>query len=82
MKKNLFICTDNCPWQNKNRGKMTLWLSLDREGIFKSIEHRFIVTGHTHLPSHRKFVVLENHARCYYSQLYDLGGMWIHLIKS
>lgn len=32
---------------------MCLWMQLVKEGFFKSIEHRFLVVGHTDLPCDR-----------------------------
>ncbi|CAH2009500.1 unnamed protein product [Acanthoscelides obtectus] len=62
-KEHLVVFTDNCGGQNKNWVIMSLWLQLVREGFFKSIEHRFLIPGHTHLPSDRDFAIIEKHKR-------------------
>lgn len=48
------VFTDNCGGQNKNWFVMGLWMQLVREKKYKSIEHRFLIPGHTHLPSGRR----------------------------
>lgn len=34
-----------------------------REGLFEKIEHRFLVSGHTFLPSDRDFALIEKYKR-------------------
>ncbi|CAG9763534.1 unnamed protein product [Ceutorhynchus assimilis] len=65
----LVVFTDNCGGQNKNWLIMALWLQLVREKKFKSIEHRFLVSGHTYLPCDRDFAQIEKHKR-YLRQIY------------
>jgi hypothetical protein len=59
---------------------MALWISLVRKGNFKSIDHRFLVTGHSHLTSDKNFAMIENRARSYFSQVF-YPDMWIHLVE-
>lgn len=65
----LIVYTDNCGGQNKNWFLMLLWLQLVREKKYKSIEHRFLVSGHTYLPSDRDFAVIEKYKK-YLRQVY------------
>nr|CAH7735094.1 unnamed protein product [Callosobruchus chinensis] len=55
--RNLIIYTDNCGGQNKNWVLISLWKQLVTEGVFESIEHRFLLVGHTHQPSDRDFAI-------------------------
>nr|CAH7762462.1 unnamed protein product [Callosobruchus chinensis] len=52
--RNLIIYTDNCGGQNKNWVLISLWKQLVTEGVFESIEHRFLLVGHTHRPKEVK----------------------------
>lgn len=61
--KQLLVYTDNCAGQNKNWLKMSLWLQMIREGLFEKIEHRFLVSGHTFLPSDRDFALIEKYKK-------------------
>jgi hypothetical protein len=61
--KNLIIYTDNCGGQNKNWVLISLWKQLVAEGVFDSVEHRFLVVGHTHLPSDRDFAMIEKYKK-------------------
>lgn len=67
--EDLILYTDNCGGQNKNWLLMLLWLQLVREKKYKTIEHRFLVSGHTYLPSDRDFAVIERHKK-YLRQVY------------
>nr|CAH7734334.1 unnamed protein product [Callosobruchus chinensis] len=66
----LIVFTDNCGGQNKNWTVMCLWLQLIRQKKFKVIEHRFLVPGHTHLPSDRDFAAIEKRKK-YLKQVYS-----------
>lgn len=59
---------------------MSLWLQMVREKKFKSIEHRFLVSGHTFLPSDRDFALIEK-AKKYHQNIYDPNG-WIECIEA
>lgn len=65
----VIIYTDNCGGQNKNWVLMMLWLQLVRENRYNAIEHRFLVSGHTYLPSDRDFAVIEKHKK-FLKQIY------------
>ncbi|KAF2883779.1 hypothetical protein ILUMI_22365 [Ignelater luminosus] len=61
--------------QSKKYVLMALWLPLVRDNVYKSIEHRFLVLGHTHLPSERDFATIEKHKK-YMEQIYT-PEQWI-----
>lgn len=56
---NLIVFSDNCAGQNKNWNVMALWQMMVRDQIYKTIEHRFPVPGHTRLPCDRDFGIIE-----------------------
>ena len=58
-KDRLIVYSDNCPGQNKNCVTMALWLHLVGTRRFTSIEHNFLITGHTLLPSDQHFASVE-----------------------
>lgn len=68
-KDELIIFTDNCGGQNKNWSIVSLWLQLLREKRYSVIQHRFLVSSHTHLPSDRDFTSIEK-KRKYLKQIY------------
>ncbi|KAJ6639452.1 hypothetical protein Bhyg_12197 [Pseudolycoriella hygida] len=53
--KHLVIYSDNCGGQNKNWNLMAIWRQLVLDGVYESIEHRFLIPGHTH----RDFALIE-----------------------
>lgn len=75
----LIVFTDNCGGQNKNWTIMSLWLQMIREKKFKIIEHRFLVPGHTHLPSDRDFAAIEKHKK-YLKQVYS-PDQWCDAVR-
>ncbi|XP_050518265.1 uncharacterized protein LOC126892670 [Diabrotica virgifera virgifera] len=77
--ENLVVFTDNCGGQNKNWLIMALWLQLVREKIYKTIEHRFLVSGHTHLPSDRDFALIEKHKK-YVTQVFS-PEEWFEIVR-
>lgn len=66
----LIVYTDNCSGQNKNWSLICLWQQLVREGLFKVIEHKFLVVGHTYLPCDRDFTIIEKYKRHNMKQVY------------
>ncbi|XP_072387218.1 uncharacterized protein [Diabrotica undecimpunctata] len=66
----LIVYTDNCSGQNKNWSLICLWQQLTIEGIFTSIEHKYLVVGHTRLPCDRDFAVIEKYKRHRLKQVY------------
>lgn len=58
---------------------MSLWLQLIREQKFKSIEHRFLIPGRTHLPPDRDFAAIEKHKK-YLKQVYS-PDQWYEAVK-
>nr|CAH7713898.1 unnamed protein product [Callosobruchus chinensis] len=79
LKEDLVVFTDNCGGQNKNWVVMSLWLQLVREKYFKLIEHRFLISGQTHLASDRDFAIIEKHKK-YVKQVYCPDD-WVDIIR-
>lgn len=77
--ENLLVFTDNCGGQNKNWLIMALWLQLVREKVYKTIEHRFLISGHTHLPSDRDFALIEKHKK-YVKQVFS-PEEWFDIVR-
>ncbi|XP_039283499.1 uncharacterized protein LOC111052342 isoform X2 [Nilaparvata lugens] len=69
--KKLVIFTDNCGGQNKNWNIMSLWSHLVRSKRFESIEHYFLITGHTFLPSDRDFAIIEKYHTKHCQNVYN-----------
>lgn len=78
--KNLIVYTDNCGGQNKNWVIVSLWKQLIAENMFDTIEHRFLVVGHTHLPSDRDFAIIEKHKKKL-NAVYDPED-WYNAVKN
>lgn len=62
-KKNLIIWSDNCAAQNKNRMMIFVYCFLISCGIFETIEHKFLVSGHSFLQCDRDFSLIEKRKR-------------------
>ncbi|XP_041976930.1 uncharacterized protein LOC121731529 [Aricia agestis] len=58
-KDHLIIWCDNCAGQNKNRMMLFLLMYLVANGHFKSIEQKFLITGHSFLQCDRDFGIIE-----------------------
>ncbi|GFO00523.1 hypothetical protein PoB_002702800 [Plakobranchus ocellatus] len=57
---NLIAWSDSCGGQNKNKNIIGFWYHLVHvKQIFKSLEHKFSIPGHTFLPCERDFGVIE-----------------------
>ena len=78
--KTLIVFSDNCTGQNKNWSVICLWRNLVKEGIFQSVEHRFLTVGHTHLPSDRDFANIEKYKRHYLKTVYTPED-WYKAVK-
>lgn len=57
--KRLVVYSDNCGGQNKNRNLISFWRQSVLDGVYESIEHRFLIPGHTRLPCDRDFALIE-----------------------
>ena len=54
------VCySDSCFGQNKNFSMICFWNSLILQKLFKRIDHKFLVRGHTYLPNDRDFSHIE-----------------------
>lgn len=59
----LIVFSDNCGGQNKNWNFIAFWIMLVNEGLYKSIEHRFPLPGHTRMPCDKVFGIIKNHKK-------------------
>lgn len=50
---------DNCRGQNKNRTMIFLMIWLVSKGIFKEVQHKLLIKGHTFLACVRDFAQIE-----------------------
>lgn len=62
-KRNLIIWSDNCAGQNKNKIILFTLIFLVSNGVFDSIEQRFLVSGHSFMPCDRDFALIEKRKR-------------------
>ncbi|KAJ4429282.1 hypothetical protein ANN_26286 [Periplaneta americana] len=62
-KKKLIVWSDNCSTQNKNRIMIFLYMFLIGCGVYESIEHKYLVSGHSFLACDRDFAVIEKRAK-------------------
>lgn len=62
-KKKLVVWSDNCAGQLKNRMLVFLYKYLVAIGMFDTIEHKFLVTGHSFSSADRDFAVIEKRAK-------------------
>lgn len=51
--KKLFVFSDNCAGQNKNYNFIALYNYLISSGMFEEIEHYYLISRHTYLPTIR-----------------------------
>lgn len=79
--EHLVVYSDNCSGQNKNWLFVAFWLQLIREHFFKTIEHRFFVSGHTYMPCDRDFGVIETYKKKYISNIYCPND-WFEVVKN
>lgn len=58
-KKVLTMWSDNCCGQNKNKMILMLWIYLVIKGTFHTVDHKFLVSGHSFLSCDRDFAQIE-----------------------
>lgn len=78
-KKHLIVFSDSCFGQNKNITLVAFWMYLVQSGRFNTIEHKYLVPGHTYLPCDREFWVIEKKKRTL-SVVYTPEG-WVDLVR-
>lgn len=62
-KKHLTLQSDNCGGQLKNRMLVFLYMWLIQWEIFDTIQHNFLLTGHSYSSADRDFGVIEKRAK-------------------
>ena len=60
--KSMSLCSDSCNEQNRNI-KTLLKLVQDPDISIDTTDHKFLVSGHSHLPNDREFGVIESAIR-------------------
>ena len=61
--KKLYIFSDNCPGQNKNKIIILFYLFLVHKRFFEEVYHIFFQTGHTYMNADSHFATIENAVR-------------------
>ena len=74
----LVLFSDGCSGQNKNRVVVAFFLRLVQSGFYKSIDHKFLVRGHTFLPNDRDFSCIE--ARKKVEKAY-IPSDWVRIVQ-
>ncbi|KAJ8948619.1 hypothetical protein NQ314_008382 [Rhamnusium bicolor] len=62
-KKHLIIWSDNCVGQNKNKIILFVLIFFVIHGIFETVEHKFLISGHSFMASDRDFALIEKRKR-------------------
>ncbi|KAG8293833.1 hypothetical protein J6590_010831, partial [Homalodisca vitripennis] len=62
-KKHLVVWSDNCAGQLKNRMLIFLYLYMVVKGIFESVQHKFLLSGHSFSVADRDFAIIEKKCR-------------------
>lgn len=62
-KKKITIWSDNCASQNKNRMIVFIYIFLVSVGLYETIDHKFLVSGHSFLQCDRDFALIEKRKR-------------------
>ena len=75
LQKNLIVWSDNCGGQNKNKIVIMAYMFMIHFGLIKSIEHKFLVPGHTFLSCDRDFALIEKKKG---SEFTTILTMWIN----
>ena len=57
--KTLVAYSDNCFGQNKNITVVAFWLSIIHKRLVETVEHKYLVSGHSYLPCDRDFGLIE-----------------------
>ena len=78
----LTLYSDSCGGQNRNIHLVTLWLHIVQNARFTytSIDHKFMVLGHSYLPNDRDFGSIESHKRRL-QQVYTPSS-WANVIQT
>ena len=77
--KHLVAYSDSCGGQNKNFYIVCFWVYTILKGWFDTVNHKFLIPGHTYLPSDRDFAQIEKHMR--ESEVYS-PSQWFSLVEN
>lgn len=70
-KRNLTIWSDNCGGQLKNRMLVLLYTLLINWGLFDTIQHNYLLVGHSYSSADRDFAIIEKRAKVSKMQVID-----------
>ena len=59
----LIAYSDSCAGQNKNFYILCFWVFVVMHELYEMVDHKFLVSGHTFLPSDRDFALIEKKKR-------------------
>ena len=80
--KHLVCYSDSCGGQNRNIYILCLWLHIvnDPQNSYETIDHKFMISGHSFLPNDRDFGVIES-AKRRHQQIY-VPDEWCDLVAT
>ena len=76
--KRLIFYSDGCSGQNKNRILLAFFLRLIQSNSYESIDHKFLVRGHTYLPNDRDFSSIEARKRV---EKAFIPSDWVRIVR-
>ena len=79
--KRLTCYSDSCGGQNRNINVSCMWLHVVASDNFsyETVDHKFMVSGHSYLPNDRDFACIENAKRR--TQVIYLPSHWCDLVR-
>jgi hypothetical protein len=77
--KHLVVYSDSCFGQNKNFAINAFWLYIVNSGLFETVQHRFLLPGHTYVACDADFGVIEKKKRL--TQAVYVPSQWAKLIR-
>lgn len=76
--RSLVSYSDGCGGQNKNQTIISLYLELQRMGVYEILDHNFLVRGHTFLENDCNFAQIEKRKN---SAKVVLPDDWVQVVR-
>lgn len=77
--KHVLAFSDNCAGQNKNKNILKLWSYIVRFTPIETIDHKFLISGHSYMECDQDFGLIEKRKRAV--GVVYMPDDWVNLVR-